>query len=287
MLFVSTKKVQKVSVFGPNNINCELVVLVSKNTEIIISVIGFAQHNPGSIAVDDEKRIELFDAIYHGHLLHQQQWSFFKAVFAVSESQVEEINAAFVGAGIVQNTVLQSVVLGICRLMDPASTTRRKLTLENLSFANLLETVDNKDVYEVLLNLHKDLLQLCEPLLYARNKRFAHSDKVVFFGESDLGFGYALVDRCLVKMSQFLQVFANEYQPNLWIEEEPIAGSIGFLTAMRKSNDYDALHDAGHISSARALGAIRAPEQRRAHLVRDCRFPDCAYPFHHEMTSDD
>ena len=77
-----------------------------------------------------------------------------------------------------QNSLIETVVIGINRLCDPAQDSQgnKNLSLERLIISLPKETKKNKDFHEQLLILEKEIKKEVKKLNKFRSKRVAHND---------------------------------------------------------------------------------------------------------------
>lgn len=131
------------------------------------------------------------------------------------ERRIEVLNTASGPvAKVIQDALFDMIVLGICRLQDPAKSGKGS---ENLTFALLIETLsisDRKDEY------HAELKKLCAdaaPLRDRRNKHVAHADSAALKEGAQVGWGsLQQIKSALDGMYELLRkIYANEFVTGL------------------------------------------------------------------------
>ncbi|WP_282603743.1 hypothetical protein [Paracoccus sp. PARArs4] len=117
------------------------------------------------------------------HLKHQER--IYSGLFG-DQQRVEVMNAASGPvAKVMQDALFDMIVLGICRLLDPAGPARKPV--RNLTFALLIDLLpmpDRQDEYHAEL---KKLRADAASLLDRRNKHIAHADSAAVEEGAEVG----------------------------------------------------------------------------------------------------
>ena len=104
------------------------------------------------------------------------EWQIFEYLFVGSEECVQELKkTSGITAYIISKTLHESIVLGLCRLTDPAVSGRGAGERENLSLASLSEHLGN-DLVEEYKTKVEEAKEACSKAREWRNKLIAHAD---------------------------------------------------------------------------------------------------------------
>jgi hypothetical protein len=110
------------------------------------------------------------------------QWRSYRSLFATSKARVNLINDSAPGMGrLIHDLLVEAVILGICRVADPASTGKNKnLTLEGL--VRLLSPAPVETRSKWLSDQCAKIKHVATALKEHRDKRIAHTDLDVALG---------------------------------------------------------------------------------------------------------
>ena len=129
---------------------------------------------------------ELLDAIDDKMFMLQAIWKVYRQLFGTSEARVDLLSK-FVpdGAGLIQRTLVDSVILAACRLCDPPGMRRNK----NLTLQRLVDSLDPKPDSKQKAYFNSQLASiknLVNTLRKHRHKRLAHSDLKIAMAKMEL-----------------------------------------------------------------------------------------------------
>lgn len=127
----------------------------------------------------DDVTASVFAQIKHELTVIHYRWTLYRQIFGTNSARIDIANrtASNVFAEL-QWLLIDYMVLSLSKLTDPARTRGN----DNLSFAYLIESVQNQGANELASELSLMLEQLhgkCEEFRTIRNKRIAHNDLVV------------------------------------------------------------------------------------------------------------
>jgi hypothetical protein len=114
-------------------------------------------------------------------------WRFYRTLFGTNAERVDFLNEI---SGIffvtIEAALFEKVMLGLCRLLDPATTGRGKGAKENLTFFTLEKHIHVTELKEAYQEKLENCVTLAEFARDWRNKRIAHADYLVASGKVDL-----------------------------------------------------------------------------------------------------
>jgi hypothetical protein len=150
---------------------------------------------------------EALEAIRRELVWVHARWKMNSQLFRSGEKRVALLNAyggAFFAS--VQRTLVDDLVLGISRLLDPASMrAKTNHTLESL--LTIIPSGSSSDQRALLAAELVLLRESCAPLLVHRNKRVAHRDAQVILSPSENplpGLSYELLDQALDRVTAWV-----------------------------------------------------------------------------------
>ena len=153
------------------------------------------------------------------------------------ERRIEVLNTASGPvAKVVQDALFDVIVLGICRLLEPAGPAR--MPSKNLTFAFLIELLpmpDRKGEYDAAL---KVLRADAAPLRDRRNMHIAHADSAALREGAQVGWGnLRQINSALGGMYDLLgRIYANDFDTGLTGWELNDHPELQFLRALKFGN---------------------------------------------------
>ena len=153
------------------------------------------------------------------------------------ERRIEVLNTASGPvAKVVQDALFDVIVLGICRLLDPAGPARKPS--KNLTFAFLIESLpmpDRKGEYDAALEV---LRADAAPLRDRRNMHIAHADSAALREGAQVGWGnLRQINSALGGMYDLLgRIYANDFDTGLTGWELNDHPELQFLRALKFGN---------------------------------------------------
>jgi AbiU2 len=119
----------------------------------------------------------IYDALQNRMIDLHATWKIYLQLFGTTEGRVKLLNRLIPCAALfIQRALIDEVILGICRLCDPA----RLGKFENVSIEALIAALDPKPDAEKLGTLNEQLMTINDKrkdLEQHRNKRIAHNDQ--------------------------------------------------------------------------------------------------------------
>jgi hypothetical protein len=182
------------------------------------------------------------------------KWQIWEELFGKSPAQLDLLNErAVTFFGTVWDILMDEVMLGICRLTDPARGTRPTISIERLALR--LERVPRNEARDETRHRLRKARRLSEPFRVIRNRRLAHRDhQTALSPQSDPlpGVSRAMIGEALDALGDFLSDFDGKYlggptsgyNRSMWIE----GGPAEVIDALEKSVRYEALVKQGVIS---------------------------------------
>ena len=108
------------------------------------------------------------------------KWNIYLQLYGTEPEDLELINEMSPHFfRIIQDTLIDEILLGLCRLMDPIKTHSRKEIRENLSFKYLIDKINtsiNSEAKIALENLLNQLDLKTDEMRTQRNRRITHFD---------------------------------------------------------------------------------------------------------------
>jgi hypothetical protein len=102
----------------------------------------------------------------------------FEVLYGTEEARTVLRNSAPDFFGELQNVLIHYILLQMCALTDPSTSTVRGQKLENLTINNLADTIEWTPTTQAVIKSNVARLnEIVEPIREARNKIIAHSDK--------------------------------------------------------------------------------------------------------------
>jgi hypothetical protein len=128
---------------------------------------------------------EIFEALRYEIAWLHAKWSIYSQLFCQGDARLEFLDSMAPGFFvIVRDSLLNELIVGLCRLTDPSTTGRR----ENLTLARLAESLEVANIDPAIRQQFASYLvsldQTCSPLRAWRNRRLGHSDLPTALGNS-------------------------------------------------------------------------------------------------------
>jgi len=126
-------------------------------------------------------------------LLHAQlsyvfiEWDVFKGLFLKNKERVDVLNeASKLVTYCIHKSMLDSVILAICRFSDPAKTGKGAGAKLNLSLANISDFLEEKELKDAFADKVKSVQKKADFARKMRNKKIAHADLKKHLDNDDL-----------------------------------------------------------------------------------------------------
>lgn len=119
---------------------------------------------------------EIFDELKNELAWLHAKWNIYKQLFQKSPERIHLLNECASGFFyVIQDVLFHEIIVGICKLMDPANSNKYKnLSLNQLQLK--LRESESLDLMITLKNILDDLNSRLDSLSIWRNKKLAHLD---------------------------------------------------------------------------------------------------------------
>ena len=150
------------------------------------------------------------------------EWRFYRSMFGTNPERVELLNSCSgIFAVVLEKTLFESVILTLCRLLDPVEMGHPPKTRRNMTLQRLTEYMDG----EIRIEYESKLDVLKEQSGFARdwrNRRIAHSDYYVSSGSANLEAASRAKVQTVLDLSGDLLVFVYERLLDTHLVLDPI-----------------------------------------------------------------
>jgi len=174
------------------------------------------------------------------------KWQIWETLFGVSQHRMDLLNrSAVTFFGTVWETLMYDVVLGICRMTDPAGGDRRNLVLEQLVLA--AEDKRHADLMDSLPPLMAEVKEKCAFFRKIRNKKLAHRDLKAALNAEEYpvpGVSRHMFDEALGAIANVVDEFSSHWTgAQLGFSKSMIipGGADELVEMLKRSLEYDLL----------------------------------------------
>ncbi len=152
---------------------------------------------------------EVFENLRYEVTWLHAKWAIYSQLFCCGEEQLSFLDSMASGFFvIVRDSLENELIVGLCRLTDPATTGRRK----NLTLARLAETLKETDIATDFQSRFQKIDQACSPLREWRNRRLAHSDFPTALGQSRLPeVAWETIDSALARVGGLMNLVQGHF----------------------------------------------------------------------------
>jgi hypothetical protein len=153
-------------------------------------------------------------------LLLYTKWNYYKRLFCADDETVRLLNgAAAFFFRICDDVLRDDIILTVCRLTDPASTTVRNQKRENLAIGQLMDLIPSSDgaLLQAIETEVTALTSLIRTLREHRNRRIGHYDldtRIRRASNRLPGIGLDDMDAILAKLAHILNGLEAHYGQN-------------------------------------------------------------------------
>ena len=188
-------------------------------------------------------------------------WQTWEELFGKSQLRMDLLNDRAVAFfGIVWDSMRHDVILGICRLTDPARRGRSSMSVEQLALC--IETMSPAEHVSDLRDMIEDVRRTAAPLRVIRNRHLAHRDYRAALSPSLHlpGTSRDMISEALDALGEFLGNFEGVclggclygYNRSMMIP----GGARELADSLKKSVEYEALEVRGEVSLETEYGGV-------------------------------
>lgn len=185
----------------------------------------------------------VYSALWQELALLYMRWNQYVELFGTSKERIDLLNRSSGGmARTIQDTMWESVLLHLARLIDPPHAAR-KPEQGNLSFQHLCKTLQDSPIHPALIEQQSKVLNACSFAKNWRDKYIAHRDLDIALKRNAAPLAHAsraLVKEALQALSNLLNIISEHYLGSTTGFEHSTLGSeaVALLHIIKDGNRY-------------------------------------------------